>query len=80
MYRSIKIRGSYLYVDKQNYEEVRSNKFEDCERQITTTESLTAAQLPDLPPAMSSTLKAERSDTVGNQPLTPPTQVPISSQ
>ena len=41
------------------------------------------AQLPDdFPPcaAMSSTLRAGRSDTVDNQPPFPPTQEPISSQ
>ena len=78
--KSIKLRGSSLYVDNRKYGEVKNNKFEACERQITTTESLTTAQLPDLSPAMSSTLRAGRLDTVGNQPPSPPTQEPISSQ
>ena len=79
-HRSIKLRGLSLYVDNQKYGGDRNIKFEACKWQIRTTESLTAAQLPDLPPAMSSTLRAGRSDTVGNQPQTPLIQKPLSSQ
>lgn len=72
--RSIKLRGSSLFVDNQKYGEVRNNKFEVCEMQTTTTQSPTAVRLPDLPQATSPTLRAAWSDTAGNKPPILPTQ------
>lgn len=78
--RSIKLRGSSLYVDNQKYGEVTNNKFEPCERQTATIQSPTTVQPPNLPPAMSPIQRAGRSDTVGNQPPNPPTQESTLSQ